>query len=97
MAFDKEAHQVQVRENFDTLSKVVEQIQAVSVPLREKRDEIVRAHRAEEEALNAEIHKAEDGLFSAMQERAMWARQLTTNRSVSAEPMAAPISVSDPA
>lgn len=96
MAFDKAAHQIEVRKNFDTLSKIVEQTQAISGPLREKRDEIVRAHRAEEEALNAEIKKAEEGLFSAMQERAMWARQLAGNRSVSAEPMAQPISVSAP-
>jgi hypothetical protein len=85
MAFDKAEHQVKTREAFDTLTKIVEQIRAVSTPLREKRDALVRAHRAEEDAINTEIARAEDGLFAAEQERAMHARQLSANRALPAE------------
>lgn len=83
--FDKAEHQLKVRENFETLKKIVEQTEAVSTPMREARDKIVNAHRAEQEKLDAEIRKAEDGLFAAKQEMAMWARQLEGNRSVKAE------------
>lgn len=83
--FDKAEHQKKVRDNFETLVKIVEQTRAISTPLREARDQIVRAHRLEEDRLNAEIHKAEEGLFSAQQELAMWARQLEGNRGMSAE------------
>jgi hypothetical protein len=90
MVFDKAAHQVEVRQKFDALNAKVAEIRAVSTPLREKRDEVVRGHRVEEAALNAEIAKVEDGLFGIEQERAMWARQLSGNQSVSAEPMTRP-------
>lgn len=94
--FDKAEHQDYVRSRFDELSAQVDAIQSVSGPMRDKRDEIVRAHRAEEDGLNAEIGKVENGLFALMQERAMYARQLTSTRSIKADTMTSGV-VADPA
>jgi hypothetical protein len=87
MAFDKAKHQAEVRAKFASLNQRVEEIRSISTPLREKRDEVVRGHRAEEEKLIAEIAAVEDGLFDIEQERAMWARQLEGNRNIAAEAM----------
>jgi hypothetical protein len=45
-------------------------IQQVATPLRERRDALKQRHAAELASLNADIRKAEQGLFDIEQERA---------------------------
>lgn len=65
-----------LRARFAELSTQRETIVAAAAPLREKRDALVNKAREDEKAINAEIRKAEAGLFELDQERAMISRAL---------------------
>lgn len=56
------------RARFHNLVGKRDSIRAVSGPLRDKRDALVQKARAEEDALNAQIKSAEDGLYEIDQE-----------------------------
>jgi len=77
MAFDKAATQ----KRYDELTAQSDKIKAKSGPMREKRDAHVQKARAEEDRLNADILKAEKGLFEIEQERAFLARGLGARNS----------------
>lgn len=67
--------------------------EAVSLPMREARDAFAREARAREEAMNAEIRIAEEGLFEMKQEMAFIARGLggkTGERPAAADAAKAP-------
>lgn len=72
MAFSKEAH-IKRR---DEIEAKVAKIRDKSGPLRLKRDKHVQAAAKREDEMNAEIAKAEKGLFDLEQERAFLARAL---------------------
>jgi len=66
----------ELQARFHALTAESNAIRARSMPLRERRDKIVRAAREKEEALNDEIREAEAGLFEIDQERAVIVRAL---------------------
>jgi predicted nucleic acid-binding Zn-ribbon protein len=72
MEFSKE----KLTKRFDEVEAKVAAIREKSGPLREKRDAHVQKARAREDEMNAEIAKAEKGLFELEQERAFLARGL---------------------
>lgn len=72
MDFSPEA----LRERFAALTAKHDEIRAKSDPLRIKRDKHVQAARKVEDKMNAEIKKAEEGLFELEMERATIARAL---------------------
>lgn len=72
MAFSKEAHE----KRRDEVEARITKIRDKSGPLREKRDRHVQAAARKEAEMNAEIAKAEKGLFDLEQERAFLARAL---------------------
>jgi hypothetical protein len=65
-----------MRKRFHELTAQRNAILTKSVPLREKRDAHVNAARETEAKMNAEIKKAEAGLFEIEQERAALVRAL---------------------
>lgn len=64
------------RARYWELQKQIEAIEKVANPLRAKRDKHVQAARKIEDAMNAEIKKAEEGLFDLRDEFAGVARSV---------------------
>jgi hypothetical protein len=70
------------RARFRELTARKDAIMAESAPLREARDEHSRQSRATEDQMNADIKKAEEGLFDIDQEIAKLVRFLTPSGEV---------------
>lgn len=66
----------QLRMRFHELRRRIGEVEAVSTPIRQQRDELLASVRDQELALNEQIRAAEDGLFDMKQEMAMISRAL---------------------